>query len=83
MDLKTNTSNTIKRDKKTINVILTGLDNAGKTKFKQILDKNVKIENKTLMQGIYIKTMQYNNLNITSWDIGGSKGIMKLYNQFI
>ncbi|CAK90376.1 unnamed protein product (macronuclear) [Paramecium tetraurelia] len=61
------------------NLMMVGLDNAGKTTILYQLQRN-KVETLYPKIGFYLEKIQYKQFEIFSWDIGGSDPRMQIYN---
>tara|TARA_Y100000996_G_scaffold103736_3_gene75891 strand:- start:34065 stop:34604 length:540 start_codon:yes stop_codon:yes gene_type:complete len=62
-----------------MNIVMLGLDNAGKTSILYKLKSNMELNNHIPTIGFNVETLKYKNLNITVWDVGGQDKIRKLW----
>lgn len=67
--------------KKKVNGLMLGLDNAGKTTILYSLKLN-EIVNTIPTIGFNVETVNYKNLNLTIWDIGGQEKLRKLWRHY-
>jgi len=67
-------------DKKA-NILMLGLDNAGKTTILYQLKLN-KSANTIPTIGFNVETVQYRSLNLTIWDVGGQEKIRQLWRHY-
>ena len=66
---------------KKVNGLMLGLDSAGKTTILYSLKLN-EIINTIPTIGFNVETLNYKNLNLTIWDIGGQEKIRKLWRHY-
>eukprot|EP01122_Echinamoeba_exundans_P000585 TRINITY_DN10511_c0_g1_i1.p1 TRINITY_DN10511_c0_g1~~TRINITY_DN10511_c0_g1_i1.p1 ORF type:complete len:186 (-),score=35.29 TRINITY_DN10511_c0_g1_i1:254-811(-) len=71
----------IKQKEKELRILILGLDNAGKTTcVKKFNGEDVNSISPTL--GFDIKTLEYNGMSLTFWDVGGQKSLRSFWRNY-